>query len=199
LILGTDQKPVAGVVVVISARPGKDGAFAPFQSSAVTGTDGMFTLTGVPDGTYAACPHPPSADVLPPCSWATEPRLTIANAGLEYFAAIQFQGSVDLYLRVNDPNGKKAAAGKTPGSNLLVTVRGPNGRMLPIPVTARDNGGYDHHLSVPGDVDLVFTAQSDAFDLADSNGKAIGKQSGSVVTVHIPPGQKQHKEIINIQ
>jgi hypothetical protein len=107
---------------------------------------------------------------------------------------------VDLYVRVNDPHGKQTSSlGKVPGAALMLAVRSPNRRMFPIPMTARDRAGFDYHLSVPAETDLVFTAFSDAISIADDLGQPISKQTGRSVKIHIPPGQAQHREVINIQ
>jgi hypothetical protein len=162
--------------------------------------DGSFTLTGVPNGTYSVCPYPPTASLLPPCSWTTELRVVVVNGQAATAAPIKLQASVDFYVRVNDPNGTRASAeGKVPGKALMLAVRAPNGRMFPIPMTARDSAGFDHHLSVPAATDLAFTAYSNAFTITDTAGQLISQQAGESTTINIPTGQTQHKEVITIQ
>ncbi len=198
-VLGTNGKPVAGVAVLINSRPRAKDSLTPFNSSAVTGSDGSFAVPAVPDGSYSVCPHPRSAAELPPCSWSTEPRVVVTSAQTVFLPPIQMQAAVDFYVRVNDPNGTRAASeGKAPGAALMLAVRAPNGRMFPIPMVTKDSAGADHHLAVPAGVDLVFMAASQGLAATNSLGASISNQAGSSVTVNIPSGQTQHKEVINI-
>ena len=157
----------------------------------MTGTDGGFTLVPASrDGTFSVCPHPPTPNLLSPCSWATEIRVLLTNGQTVQAPPFRLQPAVDLYVRVNDPNGTLASSlGKVPGAALLVTVRSPNGRIIPIPMTARDSAGFDHHLPVPAGTDLGFAAFGSGFSMTDALGQAISQQTGLSNTVNIPVGQ----------
>jgi hypothetical protein len=202
VITDENGKPVPGVSVVINSRPDGSSAAKPFEAIVPVLANGTFSLTGVANGTYSICPVPPSANLLPPCTWVTEPRAKIANGNAVTVPRIIFPAAVDLYVRVNDPRGVRAAAeGKQPGATLMLTVRSPNGRILPIPATARDAGGADHHLAVPAETDFEFLAMSKVFALANGLGLPAQAQNGIngiTVAINIPKGQAQHRETVNI-
>jgi hypothetical protein len=200
-VFGTNGKPLAGVIVLINARPDLVNPVTPFNATAVTIADGSFTLTSVPDGTYSLCPHPPTTSVVAPCNWSTEPRVTVTNGASVLAAPIPLQAAADLYIRVNDPNAVLAATGGSgPGAALMLAVRAPNGRVFPIPMTARDKTGFDHHLQVPVATNLVFMASSPALSLGNSQGQLASKGgTGLSSAVNIPSGQAQHEEVINIR
>jgi hypothetical protein len=199
-VRGIDGKPLAGVTVLINARPDMVHALSAFNAAVVTVSDGSFTIKGVPDGTYSLCPHPPNSKVVAPCSWIVEPRATVTNGQTVLAQPIQFQAAVDFYVRVNDPKGTRAAAeGRVPGAGMMLAVRAPNGRSFPIPLTARDAAGFDHHLAVPAGANLVFTAMSNAFSLADNVGQLISKTAGLATPVAVPTGQTQVKQVINVR
>jgi hypothetical protein len=166
----------------------------------MTGADGTFTLAPVPNGTYSLCPHPPSANLLPPCSWTTEPQVVVANGEEAIAPPIKLQPGIDFYVRVNDPHGTRASLeGKIPGASLFLAVQAPNGRMFPIPMTARDAGGFDHHISVPAGTNLLFKAFSGTFRMTNGIGQSIGQQGGWSGTINVPSGQAQYQQVINIQ
>ena len=199
----SDGKPVAGTVVTIHARPGAAGTtFKTFHSAVVTGADGSFSAPLYFDGLYATCPVPPDKAHLDPCLWGSEPKTTFAAAALTAAVAttIQLQSASDFYVRVNDPNGTLAAKqGKIPGVSLMLAVRAPNGMMLPMPVTGTDSAGADYHMPVPLGTNLLFVAFGAGLSLTDSSGAAINPQTGKSITINIPAGQAQLKEVINVQ
>ena len=126
--------------------------------------------------------------------------MTIAGGQTVAADPIQLQPSADLYVRVNDPKGTRAAAeGKTPGASLMLAVRSATGRLVPIPMTASDKAGFDHHLQVPVGADLLFIAYSGFYSMTDGSGTPISKQNGLARTIHIPPAQAQQKEVVTIQ
>jgi hypothetical protein len=114
-------------------------------------------------------------------------------------SGIQLQAGADLYIRVNDLSGKLASAqGKIPGASLLLAARSPNGMMVPIPMTVSDKTGFDHHLTVPHDTDMLLAAFSSAFPLANAAGVLADPQKGINLSIRIPASQVQHRETIQI-
>jgi hypothetical protein len=199
-VYGPDQKPLAGAIVFIQSRPGPVNPATPVNSTALTRSDGFFILSGVPDGTYSVCPLAPNNNLLPPCSWSPETRVIVKNGNTVEAPPIGFETAVDFHVRVNDPKGVMASAvGKAPGAALFLAVRSPNGRVVPIPMTARDQGGADHHLAVPAGKDLKFIAVSNALSMTNSLGQDVSKPAGSSNSVNVPPGQTKHDEVINIR
>jgi hypothetical protein len=138
-------------VVELSAVPAGPGAkFAQFKTSVFTNANGSYSVTGLANGVYTICPHLPNSTLLPTCLWQAAPTATVSG-GAATAPTIRLQPSADLYLRVNDPNGTRAAAeGKVAGAALMLAVRSPNGRLIPIPATATDAAGVDQHLRGAG-------------------------------------------------
>ncbi len=199
-ILTAAGTPAAKHIVIVQVRAAKPGdPITPFTQTATTAADGSFTLSGVPNGTYSICPHPPDDTAVSPCNWSTEPRVTVASGQAVTAPPVRLLPSADFYVRVNDTNGALAAAqAKTPGNPIWLAIRAPNGRMYPIPQTASTTAGADHHLRVPTGADLVFTAFSSQLSMADAAGAPISKQSGLAASVNIPAGQAQHGVTINV-
>lgn len=196
-----DGKPVAQAMVAIYARPTENRApYQAFAATVPTDKDGTFSAGGVPDGTYALCPESAGSTLLEPCRWGNELRVTVSGGQTVKAAPIRLIEGADLFVRVDDPKGTRAGAeGKVPGAALLLTVRGPNGVALNIPMTAKDKGGFDHHILVPPGTDLVMGASSDYYLLADSVGVAVSKLKGLSVAIHIPANVKEHKQVLSIQ
>jgi hypothetical protein len=197
----SDGKPAFRTLVKIHARPGAVAAtYKPLDSVIFTGADGTFSLSGLPDGLYAVCPIPADTKHVDSCRWGTEPKATVSGGAITAAPTIQLQPGADLYVRVNDPNGTRAAKeGKVPGVSLMLAVRSPNGMMIPIPVTAVDSAGADQHIFVPTGTNLLFVAFSAGLSLTDGSGAAINQQTGKAITINIPVGQTQLKEVINVQ
>jgi hypothetical protein len=199
-IQSTDGKPVARAAVRISLlNSAVLGGAAPFNAVAATGADGKFAMSGVPAGTYTVCPVARDAGLLPPCLWGTEPVATVVAGQTANVAAIEMKVGVDLYLRVNDPAGTRAALeGKVAGADLMASVVSAKGTTMPVNKTGSDGGGHDHHLTVPADVDLTLVVYSKAFALTDGNGAAIDADKGLSQKVNIPSGTKQKMVVVNL-
>jgi hypothetical protein len=191
---------VANAVVHIDVRPTALGASTiPFHASVSTGSDGGFTFRGVPDGRFAVCAWSPTADYIEPCYWSPEVTVNVTGGRAASVAPIQMLPGADLYVRINDINGTRAAKeGTVPGFGLIVTVRTPTGTVTQVPTTGYDKTGADYHLTVPTATPFVLTVVSGGFSLADSAGKAIGSQNYNL-NINIPEGAKQHREVIVIK
>jgi hypothetical protein len=201
----TDGKGVAKTTVAIRFRPASVAVKPPFFNSDVTtAADGTFAVKNAPDGTYAVCPAPQAATTLPPCNWETEPTVTVANGKITAMKAIVLNAGADLWVHVDDPQGKRASMeGKVPGASLLLVVRTPGGHPMHIPLTASGANGFEHHLTVPVGTDLVITAFSTVFGITNatgvtSAGGGAALPQGVSTAVNIPAGTTQHKEVITI-
>jgi hypothetical protein len=200
-----DGKGVNKTPVAIRFRPAAVVVKPPyFNTDVTTAADGTFTVTKVPDGTYAVCPAPAVATLLPTCNWEAEPTVTVANGKTTAMKPIVLKAGADLWVHVDDPQGKRASMeGKVPGASLLLVVRVPGGRPIHIPLTASGASGFEHHLTVPIGTDLVVTAFSTVFGITNAAGVAtagagVNQPQGVPTTVNIPAGVAQHKEVITI-
>lgn len=126
--------------------------------------------------------------------WGSEPTVTVVSGQTATAPPIQMSAGVDLYVRVNDPNGKLTA----PSPGLMLGVRLPKGITVPIPKMASDSGGADYHLYVPATA-LELIAFSATHSMSDAQGSAIDPQAGYLVPFTIPTGTPQHKETIAIR
>jgi hypothetical protein len=196
----SDGKPVPKATVWIAARGAAPGApFTPFTGAAQTGADGTFHVNGVPDGSYAVCPTPPDG-ALSPCEWATEPIAVVANGKATALSNLVLKAGVDLYVRVNDPKGIRAASeGTIPGAGLFLGVSIAGRRPLHIPLAAGDKNGADYHVVVPADTPLMLFVSGRAYDMTDEGGNAVDKQKGLVKQIQIAAGTNHHQEVVNIR
>src|ERR1017187_7041399 len=101
-----DGAPLANAVIAINLRPAASASsFQSFNTMVTTGSDGTFSVGGVPNGKFAVCPTAPKTALLPPCMWGSEIVATVANGQAVIMPAIKLKPGVDFYVRVNDPHG----------------------------------------------------------------------------------------------
>jgi hypothetical protein len=199
-----DGKPVAKVPVAIRVRPATRGAKPTiFNADVTTGADGTFSVKNVPDGLYAVCPFPTSGSLLPPCNWEAEPTATVSGGKTTAMKPLALKQGVDLWVRVDDPNGTRASKeGKVPGVGLVLVVRAANGAQVHIPQTKSDSTGADHHVYVPAGVDLSVIGVSLGFQISSNSAKAqaavVGGSPNVMMPVNIPTGATQHQETITV-
>ena len=196
-------KGVNNAAVAIRVRPGAPGAKVTFfNTDVLTGSDGSFTVTKVPDGIYAVCPDARAASLLSPCDWETEPTVTVANGKSTAMKPITLKTGADLWVHVDDPQGKRASTeGKVPGATLLLMVRVPGGRLMPIPLTTSNANGFEHHMLVPTGRDMVVMAVSQTYSITNASlglSAPAGSQQGVSATVNIPAGTAQFKQTIAV-
>jgi len=200
-----DGKAVAKTPVAIRFRPSGVAVKPPyFNADTTTGADGAFSVAAVPNGTYAVCPLPAAGTLLPPCDWGAEPTVTVANGKVTAMKALVLQAGADLWVHVNDPQGKRASMeGKVPGASLVLMVRAPGLSPLHIPLTSSGPNGFEHHLTVPLATNLTVMAYSAVFGITTGSGitnaVAGGSQPQTTQTaVTIPAGTAQHEETVTI-
>jgi hypothetical protein len=197
-IQAPDGKGIASVVVWIAARSAAPGAaFTAYTTAVQTARDGSFRAIAVPDGNYSVCPVPPDG-LLSPCLWDTEPIAAVSGGGETRFPALKLKKGVDLFVRVNDPRGMRAAEGKVPGANLLLGVSMAARRPIHIPLAAGDKAGADYRLTVPPDIPLVFIAHGRAYEMDNGNARLVDRQKGLMKPITIPANSTHYQEVINI-
>jgi hypothetical protein len=199
-VITSDGKPVSKATVSIAFRQTNAGdPLVPFSALATTAADGTFKVANVPNGKYAVCPNAPRTALLPPCMWGSEPVVTVTNGGTVAEAPITMSTGADLYVRVDDPNGRRAATEVVvPGAGMMIAVTSSHGAAVPVPRTAVDNNGADYHLFVPMATKLTLIISSATYSLTNSVGAAISKQGGYTLPFTIPVGTQQFKQEIAI-
>lgn len=196
-----DGRPLKDAMVFIAFRPSRVGEPAvPYSATISTDVNGQFKASAVPDGKYAVCVGYPRGKWIDTCSWGPEPTTLVVNGQAVTFPLVRLKPGADLHVHIDDPGGKLSAEeGIEPGAGLMVVAKLPTGFSLPIPKTAIDRSGADHHLTVPTDTDLVLVAYSPTYIIQDGNGKPADRSTGYVQTIRIPAGAQQHTETIRVR
>lgn len=140
--------------------------------SALTGTNGQFTISNVPIGTYFLCPSLPGSTYLNPCLWSdTIPIANVTAAGpvTGITAAMQAGKTVRLDL-LFPPALYSLAANKLEIDKSLVLVWSPNitGPIFPS-VIADHSGGRLFSVAVPPNSSLQLVVHSSRLSLTDTN------------------------------
>ncbi len=202
-VVDPSGKPLASANVLVLVRPPASAseAFVSFNAAATTGTDGTFSVTGVPAGRFAVCASVSNQPLLPSCGWQSEQIVAVATGQSLNLQPIQLKAGVDLYVRVNDPNGTRLSTeGKVAGASMLLLAGLSTGGVpIPIPMTDFNNKGYDYHLTVPPSTALNLTVFSSFYSLTDANGTAIDPQKGLVQPITIAASAGQYQVTINVQ
>jgi hypothetical protein len=203
-VQAADGKGVSKIPVAIRVRPAAAGTkFTTFNADVSTDKDGGFTVSGVPDGTYAVCPLPAAGNLLPACDWGAEPTVSVANGKAATMKPIVLQAGADLWVHVDDPQGKRSSTeGKVPGAVLFLRVHPAGGRAISIPLTSSSGNGFEHHVLVPPATDLVMNAYSNSYTISNSAGTIstpATSSRGYSITFNIPTGTAQHKETISVR
>ena len=98
-VMGPDYTSLAGVAVLVNARPDMVRAVSSFRGLAVTIAYGRLSVNRMPDATYSLRPHPPNRRLLVvPCIWTVEAGMAFASGQTAQARPIQFEAVVDLYV-----------------------------------------------------------------------------------------------------
>jgi hypothetical protein len=145
------------------------------QDSAVTASNGSFTLKNLVPGTYTLCAQAASAAQIDPCHWSqTPPQVTVLpGQAITGFKITTVKGSI-LNIRVDDPQHYLLAKSSVPGTpHVLVGVYTTSGQFYPAYITGKDATGTSYSVTIPLNTALRYTVASKHVKLADSTGKAV--------------------------
>jgi hypothetical protein len=145
------------------------------QGSAVTASDGTFTLGKLAAGVYTICVQAAQAAELDPCNWSQAPPQVTLTAGqsLTGFKINLQQGSI-LNIRVDDPQHYLNAKSSVPGiPHVLLGIYTSTGQFYPAYTTGKDSTGSNYSLTIPLNTAIRFTIASKHVKLADSKGNAV--------------------------
>jgi hypothetical protein len=185
------KAPLSKVIVSALIRPdAKNSDPKPFSAIATSATDGTFTLTSIPAGTFVICAQLPGSDFLNPCLWSSTSPKTVVNGGQTVnLPVIQLRKGAHFRVSLNDDDGALAANhAKTPGADLLIGIWSPSGQFVRLPALTKDASGWELDLAVPYDTPLPFHLNSKYFSLAAEGGASVDAVQGLKMTIKIPAG-----------
>ena len=177
IVTGSDGRRISSAIVTAIGT-----SKVPWTASnSTSGSDGAFAFSNLPAGAYHLCVQVPAGGYLNPCAWSnTPPALTIAaGQSVTGFQVKIAAGSV-LKLRLNDPNSVLKSAGAAPPP-VMMSVHAPGALFVPFAMSAKDQNGSDHVVTIPFDVPVRVSVQSNQLSLANSDGPPVA--AGSAVSV----------------
>lgn len=145
-------------------------------------TDGSFSFTGLPDGSYNLCPHPLKPGQLNPCHWSTSvPLLTIAGGQALSGIKIVVPLGGQITVHVDDPRTLlPRVTSAIDHLNLRIGLDRPDGFQPAVMVST--NSGRDYALNIPFDVPVSLDISSPGLALADPKGLATAA-NGTTLSV----------------
>jgi Carboxypeptidase regulatory-like domain len=160
--------PVPGTIISAYVLTGSTNGRFPPVFSALTASDGSFSLPGLTAGTYTLCAENSSAQLLNPCFWSTAPTtVKVAAGGSASGVSLVAQRGVPLQIRINDPQGLLSATPLL--DDIRVRVQCVVGPGLPVPVVEKDASGKTLTVQIPPAKPAQVMVYSSNWQLADVN------------------------------
>jgi len=184
-VTAADGTPVQGAWVMLTLQPPSAlDAFTPVNTSALTGQDGSFSATGLPDGTYQVCPSAPATLYLNPCLWsATPPTAAVAGGQPTTGVAATMQTGYQQVIHISDPQKLLAKnQGVTPGAELIVGVGVGNAPFNSAAVSAKGDVARELTIVLPTGCSGPISVYSSFYKLADQSGSALTASSVPIPT-----------------
>ena len=134
VVVDGNGAPIAYAVVFYSSLPSRTSApdgrrisTGPFVGSGVkTGTDGSFTVAGLPAATYSLCAYGPKADHLGTCEWGDGARtITLADGQPAQLRFVVAEGTL-LTFQVEDPKHRVVDLESLPRTDGRIPLSGGN-------------------------------------------------------------------------
>jgi len=175
--------PGASVTAYLQGATSTNGSFPPVFS-AVTASDGSFTLSGLAAGTYVVCAENASRALLNPCFWSAKTtRFTLAPGGTVTGVSLVAEMGVALNIRVNDAMGLMASNPKR--DDVLIGVKPPAGPALPSQLLSVDSTGKTFTVLAPQKQLARILVYSANFSLSDNQGDSFATPNVAI-TVAAP-------------
>ena len=177
-VVSQENRGVAKATVTVQQQ--SNPAAGQFRANTITGTDGSFTFTGVPAGTFTICVQVPGSVYLNPCTWASSvPSVTLTVGQRASAGIIRLDEGRLLKVRLNDASRVlQADEGKVPGAKVMIGVWTLEGLFVPMRVRTQGATGRDLEIPVPVGRLLQLSVSSKHFDLRDEDNAAIDATQG---------------------
>jgi hypothetical protein len=179
-VIDDNSGPVVSPVHVLAVNPAIGGK----SYTAVTNSNGAFSISGVAPGTYSICVQEPGGAHLDPCRWSTPVLIKVAAGQTVSNASVSAVKGTLLQVRVNDPGGLwKAGSGKP---EVLIGVILPSSLFQPMRLASSDAGGKNFDVAIPAGTPVKMSVTAPHFAISDSQGLSLG---ATVAPVQSSAGQ----------
>lgn len=183
-----DGIPVEGAVVM--ARSQSPSNKQKPLTSARSGADGSFTISGLPRGRYEICVRDRKQGLLDPCRWSSSPPSVDLTASDQYhLPVITLRKGRLLQVHIVDDSGHLLASPQR-GADVLVGVWNDDGFFVTIPLKTSDSKSRLHVQYVPVDKPIQLSVSSQSNIIADENGVPGDAKRGVRKQIDFPPGNQ---------
>lgn len=194
-LTGEDGTPIVGAYVVFQLLPPfPSGRLAQTEWTAVSDEAGLFTASGLIDGSYQLCIQATQGTWLNPCEWGRQPpTLTISSGQPTAALGVVLKKGAIVPVQVDDPGQFLSLhEGATPGAHLLLGVGNDAFSFrLATPMSASATG-RNYQIIIPFDVPEKLVVFSSFFKLSDATGLAL-PGAATAITINVPSGQTPTK------
>jgi len=167
-----------------SPKPKAVAAITGPISTARTGSDGSFNLTGLATGSWLICVD--ASGYLDPCHWSfTPPVFTVAVGQAVQGALIRLDASYTLHVQVHDPQRLLVNEGKVAGDVLQIGARSLSGNIHPAALASSIPGERDYTVTVPLRAPAVLFISGGTFQLSDATAAPVAS-AGKLMEVAAP-------------
>jgi hypothetical protein len=167
-VIKDDSGPVASPVHVAAVNPAIGGK----SYTAVTGSNGAFSISGVAPGTYSICVQEPGGAHIDACQWSTPVQIKVAAGQTVSNASILAVKGTLLQVRVNDPGGLWKGGRGNP--EVLIGVILPSSLFRPMRLVSSDAGGKTFDVAIPSGTPVKMSVTAPHFAISDSQGLSLG-------------------------
>jgi hypothetical protein len=179
-VIKDDSALAVSSVHVVAA----DATIGGKQYTAVTSSNGAFSISGVAPGTYSICVQEPGGAHLDPCHWSTPVRIKVAAGQTVASPSIVAVKGTLLQVRVNDPGGLWKPGNGNP--EVLIGVILPASLFQPMRLASSDAGGKNFDVAIPSGTPVKMSVTAPHFAISDNQGLSLG---ATVAPVQAAAGQ----------
>jgi hypothetical protein len=180
-LAGDNGAPLAAVITVNGVPPLRS------SGSAKSSSNGAFTISSLPPGTYHICAEVGNGGYLDPCAWEPIPiAVQIATGQSITGYHLVAKRGVPLQVRINDAAGILTSVvpvlgGKAPPS-LLIGVFSARNIFQPLVTTSADVSGMNKQITVPQNTPVRLHVSGQGMQIANGLG-AVLSATGTISTV----------------